>query len=134
MSEALEVLVGAEPKGLSASTVARLKRQWAEEYQSWRNQSLYSHPLNSHPLNRHQWVYQWADGIHSGVRAVDAGLCAFAVIGVDEKGHKQLLAIEDGTRESTQGWREVLLKLRQRGMNTPKLGIGDGALGYCRRR
>ena len=77
-----------------------------------------------------QWVYLWADRIHSGVRAEHAKLCALTVIGVDEKGHKHLLAIEDGTCESTQSWREVLLKLKQRGMNVPKLGIGDGALGF----
>jgi putative transposase len=120
MSEALEVLVGPEAKGLSASTVSRLKQQWAEEYQDWNRRSL----------DKQTWVYLWADGIHSGVRAEDAKLCALTVIGVDEKGHKHLLAIEDGVRESTQSWREVLLKLTQRGMNTPKLGIGDGALGF----
>jgi putative transposase len=120
MSEALEVLVGPEAKVLSASTVARLKQQWAEEYQDWSRM----------PLDKQQRVCVWADGIHSGVRAEDAKLCALTVIGVDEKGHKHLLAIEDGTRESTQSWREVLLKLKQRGMNTPKLGIGDGALGF----
>lgn len=120
MSEALEVLVGPDAKGLSASTVARLNQQWAEEYQNWRQR----------PLDKQQWVYVWADGIHSGVRAEDAKLCALTVIGVDEKGQKHFLAIEDGHRESTQSWREVLLKLQQRGMNTPQLGIGDGALGF----
>lgn len=120
MSEALEVLVGPEAKGLSASTVARLKQQWAEEYQQWATR----------PLDRQQWVYVWADGIHSGVRADDAKLCALTLIGVDETGQKHLLAIEDGYRESTQSWREVLLKLQKRGMNAPQLGIGDGALGF----
>lgn len=120
MSEALEVLVGPEAKGLSASTVARLKQQWATEYDDWIHK----------PLDTQQWVYLWADGIHSGVRAEDAKLCALTVIGVDEKGNKHLLAIEDGHRESTQSWREVLLKLQQRGMNTPRLGVGDGALGF----
>lgn len=120
MSEALEILVGPKAKGLSASTVARLKQQWADEYQQWIRK----------PLDKQQWVYLWADRIHSGVRAEHAKLCALTVIGVDEKGHKHLLAIEDGTCESTQSWREVLLKLKQRGMNVPKLGIGDGALGF----
>jgi len=120
MSEALEVLVGPDAKGLSASTVARLKQQWATEYDDWIHK----------PLDKQQWVYLWADGIHSGVRAEDAKLCALTVIGVDDKGHKHLLAIEDGHRESTQSWREVLLKLKQRGMNTPRLGVGDGALGF----
>lgn len=56
--------------------------------------------------------------------------CALVVIGVDERGEKRLLAIEDGVRESTQSWREVLLKLKSRGMNIPQLAIGDGAMGF----
>ena len=52
------------------------------------------------------------------------------IIGVNERGQKQFLAIEDGIRESTQSWREVLLKLKSRGMNVPQLAIGDGALGF----
>lgn len=120
MGDALEVLVGPEAKGLSASTVARLKQQWADEYASWRKE----------PLGNQRWVYLWVDGIYSGVRAEDAKLCALTVIGVDELGHKQLLAIEDGYRESTQSWREVLLKLKARGLNMPELAIGDGALGF----
>jgi putative transposase len=120
MSEALEVLVGPEASGLSASTVARLKQQWADEYDDW----------SKKPLNKQQWVYLWVDGIHSGVRAEDAKLCALTVIGVDEKGHKHLLAIEEGHRESTQSWREVLFELKARGMNTPQLCTGDGALGF----
>lgn len=120
MSEALEVLVGPEAKGLSASTVARLKQQWAGEYDDWCKR----------PLGKQRWVYIWADGIYSGARAEEAKLCALTVIGVDEMGRKHFLAIEDGVRESTQSWRELLLKLQQRGLNAPELAIGDGALGF----
>jgi len=56
--------------------------------------------------------------------------CALVVIGVNERGQKRFLAIEDGVRESTQSWREVLLKLKARGLNPPKLAIGDGARGF----
>ena len=52
------------------------------------------------------------------------------MIGVNERGEKRFLAIEDGVRESTQSWREVLLKLKSRGMNIPELAIGDGAMGF----
>ena len=57
-------------------------------------------------------------------------MCARVVIGVNGHGKKRFLAIEDGVRESTQSWREVLLKLKSRGMNVPKLSIGDGAMGF----
>ena len=75
-------------------------------------------------------MYVWADGVYSGLRAEQTKLCALAVIGVNERGEKHFLAIEDGVRESTQSWREVLLKLKARGMNTPELAIGDGAMGF----
>ena len=120
MSGALEVLVGSEARGLSASTVSRLKQVWAEDYQVWCQKRL----------DRDRWVYVWADGVYSGLRAEQAKLCALVVIGVNERGEKRFLAIEDGVRESTQSWREVLLDLKSRGMNAPKLGIGDGAMGF----
>ena len=120
MSSALEVLVGAEARGLSASTVSRLKQVWAEDYQAWRQKRL----------DQDQWVYVWADGVYSGLRAEQAKLCALVIIGVNARGEKRFLAIEDGVRESTQSWREVLLDLKARGMNAPKLAIGDGAMGF----
>ncbi len=121
MRSALEVLVGAEAKGLSANVVSRLKRQWQDEYETWQGSRL----------DADRWVYLWADGIYSGLRAESAKLCALVVIGVNERGEKHFLAIEDGVRESTQSWREVLLGLKARGLEeAPKLAAGDGALGF----
>jgi transposase-like protein len=120
MEDALEVLVGPEARGLSASTVGRLKRAWAADYKAWRPKRL----------DKDRWVYLWADGIYSGLRAEDAKLCVLVIIGVNERGEKRFLAIEDGVRESTQSWREELLGLKSRGMNAPKLAVGDGAMGF----
>lgn len=120
MGEALKVLVGPDAAGLSASTVARLKQVWGEEYRDW----------SKRRLDTDRWVYVWADGIYSGVRSEQEKLCALVVIGVNDRGEKQFLAIEDGVHESTQSWREVLLTLKSRGMNIPKLAIGDGAMGF----
>jgi transposase-like protein len=120
MAPALEVLVGAQAKGLSASTVSRLKQQWREDYETWRHRQL----------DRDRWVYIWADGIYSGLRAERQRLCALVIVGVNERGEKHFLAIEDGIRESTQSWREVLLDLKSRGLNAPELAVGDGALGF----
>lgn len=120
MREALKVLVGPQAKGLSASTVSRLKQVWAQEYRRWREEDL----------TKERWVYLWADGVYSGLRAEDAKLCALVIIGVNEHGEKHFLAIEDGIRESTQSWREILLKLKSRGMNSPDLAVGDGAMGF----
>jgi len=120
MGEALKVLVGKEAEGLSASTISRLEKEWGKQYEQWRAESL----------SKDKWVYLWADGVYSGLRAEKEKLCALVIIGVNERGQKQFLAIEDGTRESTQSWREVLLKLKKRGMNSPQLAVGDGAMGF----
>jgi putative transposase len=120
MDAALKVLLGPDAKGLSANTVSRLKRDWAQEYSGWREQ----------PLDKDPWVYIWADGVYSGLRGERDKLCALVIVGVNARGQKQFLAIEDGVRESTQSWREVLLALKGRGMNAPKLAIGDGAMGF----
>jgi transposase-like protein len=120
MEEALKVLVGPQAKGLSAGVVSRLKQVWAKDYCDWCEESL----------DKDRWVYVWADGVHSGLRAEQTKLCALVVIGVNARGQKRFLAIEDGVRESTQSWREVLLKLKARGMNVPELAIGDGAMGF----
>ncbi|MFA0810365.1 transposase, partial [Microbulbifer epialgicus] len=71
MEEALRILVGPEAKGLSASTVSRLKSQWKQEYEAWRKQGL----------NKDRWVYIWVDGIYSGLRSEESKLCALVVIG-----------------------------------------------------
>jgi transposase-like protein len=120
MQAALEALVGPPAQGLSASTVSRLKRRWAAEYDVWRRRRW----------DCDRWVYIWADGIYSGLRAERQRLCALVVVGVNERGEKHFLAIEDGVRESTQSWREVLLGLKQRGLQAPELAVGDGALGF----
>lgn len=121
MEEALQVLVGEDAQGLSASVISRLKRQWCDEYESWRSQRL----------DKDRWVYLWADGIYSGLRSEGQKLCALVVIGVNDRGEKHFLAIEDGIRESTQSWREVLLDLKMRGLKrSPDCAVGDGALGF----
>lgn len=121
MQSALEVLVGKDAKGLSPNVVGRLKRQWQQEYEAWGQQRL----------DQDRWVYVWADGIYSRLRGDADKLCVLVVIGVNDRGEKHFLAIEDGVRESKQSWREVLLKLKGRGLVTPpKLAVGDGALGF----
>ena len=105
---------------MSANTISRLKRDWAKEYEGWKEAALDDEPI----------VYIWADGVHSGLRGEEDKLCALVIVGVTARGKKRFLAIEDGGRESTQSWREVLLSLKDRGMNAPKLAIGDGAMGF----
>tara|TARA_R110002020_G_scaffold475683_1_gene711700 strand:- start:1043 stop:2143 length:1101 start_codon:yes stop_codon:yes gene_type:complete len=120
MGAALSVLLGPDAADLSANAVSRLKRDWAKEYDVWKDTASDDEPI----------VYIWADGVHSGLRGEDDKLCALVIIGVTARSQKRFLAIEDGVRESTQSWREVLLSLKSRGMNAPKLAIGDGGMGF----
>ena len=77
-----------------------------------------------------RYVYFWADGIYSNVRMGDR-LCLLVIIGVTEHGHKELVAVEDGLRESESSWIELLMGLRARGLSDgPKLAVGDGSLGF----
>jgi len=118
--EALGALVGEQAKGLSANTVSRLKARWLEEHKDWRRRDL----------SQKRYVYWWADGVYSNVR-LDDRLCLLVIIGVTEHGHKELVAVEDGHRESEASWRELLIDLKERGLEyAPKLAVGDGALGF----
>ena len=118
--EALAALLGDQAKGLSANTVSRLKKQWEDEHTEWRQRDLADR----------RYVYWWADGIYSNVR-LDDRLCLLVIIGVTEQGRKELVAVEDGFRESAASWETVLTSLRARGLTTPpKLAVGDGAMGF----
>jgi len=123
-SEALQSLVGEKAKGLSANIVVRLKEQWSDEFDEW----------SKRDLSKEQYVYVWADGIHVKVRLEDEGnkkQCLLVLMGATADGRKELIAIQDGYRESEQCWKELLLDVKKRGLTiAPKLAIGDGALGF----
>src|SRR5215204_2134655 len=117
---ALEQLLGQDAAGLSPSTISRLCKDWEAEHQRFRERSL----------RFHRYAYLFVDGVHVSVRlGEDDRLCLLVVIGVREDGVKELLAVEDGYRESTDSWAAVFRDLRDRGLNEPKLVTGDGALG-----
>lgn len=119
-SESLKHLLGNDAPGLSATTISRLKQDWEQNYKDW----------NKRDLSKKRYVYVWADGVYSNVR-MDDRLCLLVIIGSDERGNKELLALSDGYRESAASWEEVLMDLTQRGLQTPpKLAVGDGALGF----
>ena len=121
MREALGALLGEQARGLSAPVISRLKAGWTKEYEVWRRRLM----------GKERWVYLWADGIYSSLRAEETRCCLLVVIGVNERGQKRFLAIEDGVRESTESWHAVLSDLKRRGLKlAPKLAVGDGALGF----
>ncbi|MDV5700801.1 IS256 family transposase [Acinetobacter baumannii] len=118
--EALAALLGENAKGLSANTISRLKERWIDEHREWRQRDL----------SDKRYAYLWVDGIYSNVR-LDDRLCLLVVMGVTEHGRKELIAVEEGYRESEASWLELLNGLVARGLTTcPKLAIADGALGF----
>jgi putative transposase len=118
---ALEELFGSA--GLSASVVTRLTTQWQAEREAFAQRDL----------SEVDYVYCWADGVHFSIRLGDQGrLCCLVIVGVRADGTKELVAVADGTRESTDDWAELLRDLRRRGMRAPVVMVGDGALGLWR--
>ena len=120
-TEALSVLVGKDSPGLSASTVVRLKKSWESQYGEWCQRDL----------SGKGYAYVWADGIHFNIRLEEGRQCILVLMGATEDGVKELIAVQDGVRESEQSWRELLLQVKARGLAIdPKLAIADGALGF----
>lgn len=119
--EALPVLLGEESAaGLSPTNIARMTQEWQEDYLAFKKRSL----------GDRDYVYIWVDGIHVNVRLEEDRLCLLVVIGARPDGTKELIAVEDGYRESTESWLFVLRDLKARGMQAPRVAVGDGALGF----
>lgn len=117
---ALSVLFGEGVKGLSPSSIVSLKKSWQREFDEWKKRPL-----------REDIVYIWADGVNVHIRlGEDKKLCLLVIIGATITGDKVLLAVKPGYRESKDSWRDVLIDLKDRGMNAPMLAIGDGGLGF----
>ena len=106
--------------GLSSSTVNRLTVAWQAEHAEWTERDL----------SGVDYVYLWADGVHFNIRLEEDRLCCLVIVGVRPDGTKELVALADGYRESTDSWAEVLRGLRDRGLAAPVLAVGDGALGF----
>lgn len=116
---ALEQFLGSRA-GLSATTITRLTAQWQDEAKAF----------GCRDLSGTDYVYLWVDGIHLKVRLEQEKLCLLVMIGVRADGRKELVALADGYRESTESWADLLRSCRRRGMAAPVLAVGDGALGF----
>jgi putative transposase len=106
--------------GLSPATITRLTTQWQDEAAAFNKRSLAGT----------DYVYIWVDGIHLKVRLEQDKVCLLVIIGVRADGTKELIALDDGHRESTESWADLLRSCKRRGMAAPVLAVGDGALGF----
>jgi transposase-like protein len=118
---ALVSLLGkAATAGLSPTAITRLTAAWQRDYEDFRKRTFHGK----------RYAYLFADGVHFRIRLEEDRLCTLVLIGVREDGKKELVAVEDGYRESTESWLSVLRDLHARGFEAPLLAIGDGALGF----
>ena len=119
--EALTALLGKDAPNLSPAVISRLTAEWQGEYERWQKRDL----------SARRYVYVWADGVFLQARMEDHGECMLVLIGATPEGKKELIGFQVGVRESTQSWRELLIDVKQRGLQiAPEIAVGDGALGF----
>ena len=117
---ALEQFLGSGA-GLSPAVITRMVKGWQDEAGAFGRRSL----------TGVDYVYCWVDGIHVKVRLEQDKVCLLVMIGVRaDNGRKELIALADGFRESSESWADLLRDAKRRGMRAPVLAVGDGALGF----
>src|SRR5665213_96214 len=119
--EALSALLGKDAPNLSPAVITRLTAEWQADYEAWQKRDL----------SARRYVYVWADGVYLQARMEAGAECMLVLIGATPEGKKDLVGFQTGVRESAQSWRELLIDIKQRGLEiAPDLAIGDGALGF----
>jgi len=119
--EGLAALLGKDAPNLSPAVISRLTAEWQADYDAWQKRDL----------SARQYVYVWADGVYLQARMEDNAECMLVLIGATPEGKKELVGFQIGVRESAQSWRELLIDIKQRGLEiAPDLAVGDGALGF----
>ena len=119
--EVLAALLGKDAPNLSPAVITRLTAEWQADYDAWQKRNL----------SARRYVYVWADGVYLQARMEEAAECMLVLIGATPEGKKELVGFQTGVRESAQSWRELLVDIKQRGLEiAPDLAVGDGALGF----
>lgn len=120
-ADSFEPILGKKPQNLSPNVICRLKENWYKNYELWQKKDL----------SDKNYVYFWVDGVYLQARMESEKNCILVIVAADEYGRKELLALNDGFRESKECWKNLLLDLKERGLSSfPKLAVGDGALGF----
>src|SRR6478672_11966343 len=119
--EAFAALLGKDAPNLSPAVISRLTADWQADYDAWQKRDL----------SARRYVYVWADGVYLQARMEEAAERMLVLIGATPEGKKELVGFQTGVRESAQSWRELLVDIKQRGLEiAPDLAVGDGALGF----
>ena len=116
--QCLHTLLGQDAP-LSDSTIVRLKQEWKQEYERWRRRNL-----------EEEYLYIWVDGVYPKAGPKEDDMALLVVVGANRRGEKELLALEEGYRESSESWRDVLRSLKRRGVRWIGMAIADGVPGF----
>jgi putative transposase len=108
---------------ISPTEVSKASRELTGAVEAWRERDLSSEPIK----------YMYVDGtlfsmrIHGSVESVPI----LVVVGVTEDGHRTILAVQSGDKESASSWRELFKDIKRRGLDSSRvvLGIMDGLSG-----
>ena len=103
---------------LSETSILRMKEAWEDEYRLWKKR----------PLDK-EYLYVWADGVYPKAGPKDDTMAVLVLVGLNRKGEKEILALEEGYRESAESWRDLLRNIKKRGVAWIGMLIADGALG-----
>jgi transposase-like protein len=107
-----------ESAPLSETSILRMKEEWEDEYRLWKKR----------PLDK-EYLYVWADGVYPKAGPKDDTMAVLVLVGLNRKGEKEILALEEGYRESAESWRDLLHNIKKRGVAWIGMFIADGALG-----
>src|SRR5947209_6879675 len=117
--EVLTALLGKDSPNLSPAVITRLTAEWQADYDGWQKRDL----------SARRYVYVWADGVYLQARMEEAAECMLVLIGATPEGKKELVGFQTGVRESAQSWRELLVDIKQRGLEiAPDLAVGEARL------
>lgn len=116
--QCLHTLLGQDAP-LSDSTIVRLKQEWKQDYEQWRRRNL-----------EQDYLYVWVDGVYPKAGPKEDDMALLVVIGANRRGEKELLALEEGYRESSESWRDLLRSMKRRGVRWIGMSIADGVPGF----
>jgi putative transposase len=114
VGQVMEALTEIKP---SPSTVSRVFHTLEGEFAAWKKR-----PLDSH------YLYIFADGTYFSIIYQEEGqkMPVLAVVGINQRGEREILGFTTGERENQQAWEDLLQNLKDRGIKTVDLWITDG--------
>ena len=105
---------------VSPGTISNLNKKAYKHIENWRNRPL-----------KEEYPYVYVDGIFLkrcwGEEYENVSI--LVAIGVSSDGYREIIGAAEGLKEDLESWKSFFVWLKERGLNDPRLIIGDKALG-----